>query len=174
MLKQRRILGSACNPIEIRLLNLPLLFEAVAQDLVRFVRDPDANASDVAVLECAVQMNEGLVAVSVEPQHTRCFVLVVIDLVAEADSDVASARAALVRIDIQVFEGPAGGLFGDGTRRPHDDDEREGDGRSRSAKRTPQLAPALGRAVVALLDHLSPRDVVARQVRLPRREFNRL
>ena len=128
MLKQRRILGSACNPIEIRLLNLPLLFEAVAQDLVRFVRDPDANSSDIAVQECVVEVKKRLIAVSVEAQHARLLVLEMVHLVPEADGHVASARAALVRIDIQVFEGPAGGLFGGGTRRPHDDDEREGAG----------------------------------------------
>src|SRR5271165_6060990 len=53
-----------------------------------------------------------------------------VDLVPEADGHVAAARAALVRIDIQVFEGSRGGLFGDDSRRRRDDEEREGDGDS--------------------------------------------
>ena len=123
MLKQRRILCRARNSIEISLLNLPLLFEAVAQDPVGLVRDRDANSPDIAVQECVVEVKKSFIAVSVEAQHARLLVLVMVDLVPEADGHVTPARAALVRIDIQIFEGLAGGLFGGGTRRLRDDDE---------------------------------------------------
>ena len=96
--------------------------ESLPELRVSGVRDGDAAQVHGAVLEHAVGVPEVLRAVAPEAQHTRGLVLEVVGLVPETKRSVPAARAALVRLDVEVVDEPRRGR-----ERPAGDGECERD-----------------------------------------------
>src|SRR5262249_47560001 len=80
------------------------LREPLPQVQVRRVRDRDPAHVDRAIPEQAVGVAEMIRVVALEADQARALVLEVVGLAPEADGGVSAARAALVRLDVEVID----------------------------------------------------------------------